>query len=176
MEGPFITEGVPKFILTVLDTFSGYVILMPTKKHDARTTAELLMKHVFSYWAFPQRLLSDNGPEYTSTLWKEIGDILSYKLVHTSPYSPQANGQNKRIHRTINNMLRTLIKQKGNDWGHFLPAIQLDINTSEGEGLKHSPYEIMLGRKATLPATLHLTKRVIPGQPNQEYINKLKEQ
>ena len=48
VEGPFNTEGIPKFIITVLDTFSGYLLLMPTKKHDARTTAELLMKHVFS--------------------------------------------------------------------------------------------------------------------------------
>ena len=105
-----------------------------------------------------------------------MSTVLGYELVHTSPYTPQGNGMNERTHRTINNMLRTLIHQKGKNWPYFIPAIQLNLNTHIKLGQEYSPYEIVFGKMAKLPVFKGIETYTIPGEPDKSYMNRLKEQ
>ena len=172
--GPINCEGLPKYVLTAMDVVSRYAILIPCSSHTTQDTAQLLIKHVFSYFGFPRHILSDRAPEYCSHLWEEISKILGYKLIRTNPYCPQGNSQNERCHRTINNMLRAIIEQNGHNWKYAIAAVQLAFNTSIRAGLQYSPYEIMFGKPATLPLESNIHKETIPGESSETYLNDLK--
>ena len=58
-------KPVVKNILVVVDHFTRYVQATFTKNHTARTTARVLYNNFFSVFGFPQKLLSDQGTEFT---------------------------------------------------------------------------------------------------------------
>ena len=60
--------GSQRFILTVLDNFSGFVILIPCNNHTTKHLAQMLHKHVFSVFCLPERILSDRATEHTAQL------------------------------------------------------------------------------------------------------------
>ena len=64
--GPFISgrKGEP-FILSVVDCFSRYLILIPIKDHNATTVSQALYKRVVGYFGCPRKILSDRGTEFT---------------------------------------------------------------------------------------------------------------
>ena len=58
-------KPVVKNVLVVMDHFTRYVQAFVTKNHTARTTARVLYNNFFSVFGFPQKLLSDQGTEFT---------------------------------------------------------------------------------------------------------------
>ena len=163
--GP-LEGGSRRFIFTILDN-SGFVILVPCNHHTTMDLAQMLLRHVFSVFSLPERILSDRAPEHTAQLWRDIGELLNYKILLTAPYTPQGNGQNERTHRVINTMLRT-VTLTGEDWVQHLPSIQLAINSAVSEKHSYSPFEIIYGKKAKLPIEYQYTSTPkIPGAPNQ---------
>ena len=63
-------KPVVKNILVVVDHFTRYVQAFITKNHTAHTTARVLYNNFFSVFGFPQKLLSDQGTEFT-------GDVIT---------------------------------------------------------------------------------------------------
>ena len=54
-----------RFILTVIDCFSRYLILIPINDHSATTVSEALYERVVGYFGCPWKILSDRGTEFT---------------------------------------------------------------------------------------------------------------
>ena len=48
--------------------------------------------HVFCHYGIPQKIISDNGPEFSAALSKEMGEYMGYRNIYVLPYNPQANG------------------------------------------------------------------------------------
>ena len=57
----------------------------------------------------PNRMLSDNGPEFVGTEYVQLLRDFSIVDVHSSPRSPVGNGACKRVNRTIIQMLNSAV-------------------------------------------------------------------
>jgi len=62
-----------EYMVTVIDDFSKWVEAFAVRNHTAPTVAKVLVDQVFSRWDTPCRLLVDNGPEFRSELFSEVG-------------------------------------------------------------------------------------------------------
>ena len=64
-----------------------------------------LLKSQFARYGIHDGLISDNGPQYTSSAFTDFSK--SYGFVHntSSPHFPQANGEAKMAVQTIKNLL-----------------------------------------------------------------------
>jgi len=60
------------WILTVQDHFSKWVEAYPLRKHTAPVVAQVLFEKVFTRFGCPLQILSDQGPEFESLLFKEL--------------------------------------------------------------------------------------------------------
>ncbi|GBN38103.1 hypothetical protein AVEN_260442-1 [Araneus ventricosus] len=49
----------------------------------------------------PERLTSDQGRQFESRLFRDFARLLGVKVVHATPYHPQANGSVERLHRQL---------------------------------------------------------------------------
>ena len=67
-------KPVMKNVLVVVDHFTRYIQAFVTKNHTARTTARVLYNNFFSVFGFPQKLLSDQGTEFT-------GDVIATIII-----------------------------------------------------------------------------------------------
>ena len=73
------------------------------------------MEQVFTIFEYPDTLVSDNGPQFTSN------DFEFYLQTHqlAYPYWPQANGEIKRFNRTITKTIKCALTE-GKDWKEAL--------------------------------------------------------
>ena len=60
--GPFIgSKRGERYILSVIDCFSKYLILVPLRDHTAPSVSKALYERVIGYFGCPRKFLSDRG-------------------------------------------------------------------------------------------------------------------
>ena len=62
------------------------MLLQP--KMETETIAKTLLG-IFSRVGFPKEILSDNGPQFVSSVMKEVARFASMIQIHSSPYHRQ---------------------------------------------------------------------------------------
>ena len=119
--GPFIgCKKGERYILSIIDCFSKYLILVPLWDHTAPSVSKALYERVIGYFGCPRRILSDRGTEFKRKIWDELMNLLGVHVL-TSTYYPQGNGIVERNHRTIHNMLRAhLVNREDENWVDLL--------------------------------------------------------
>ncbi|XP_054259754.1 uncharacterized protein K02A2.6-like [Macrosteles quadrilineatus] len=88
----------------VVDAYSKWVEVIPTKS----TTTDWCLKQLdklFATFGFPHVLVSDNGSQFTSTLFENY--FKKYQITHKTiaPFCPKYNGQAERVVQTVKNLL-----------------------------------------------------------------------
>ncbi|KAL8425389.1 hypothetical protein Efla_003617 [Eimeria flavescens] len=92
---------------------------------SAERAATLFIEHVFRHHGLPERLLSDQGPQFTRTFWKHVFSALQTKVSNTTNYYPQGNGQVERTNRSTLERLRALVNSRKDDWQAYLHFLNL---------------------------------------------------
>ena len=177
--GPFPPDNTSRrFIVTLLDVYSRYLIAVPVKDHTAQTVSKCFYEQVVAYFGVPRSILSDRGSEFTGAVWESLSDLLGTQIRLTSPYYPQGNALVERSHRTINNMLRTLIleQKQGSNWSMLLPTIMLYMNTMVQETSGYSSCEILFGKNPNLPSDIAFTPAVPIHDDREGYVKQLKKE
>jgi len=110
-----VSLGGNRYFITFIDDFGGklwvyilkekYVVFTTFKNFEALVEAESGHKLI--------TLQSDRGGEYTSNLFQEYYREQVIKRQFITPYTPQQNGITKRKNRTILDMIRIMLKEKG---------------------------------------------------------------
>ncbi|PTR44504.1 transposase IS481 family protein [Rhodococcus sp. OK611] len=93
------------FVHTVIDDHSRVAYAEIHDDETATTAVVAVLRRAVSWFAARgvtvERVLSDNGGCYRSTLWKQTCAELAVKHKRTRPYRPQTNGKIERFHRTL---------------------------------------------------------------------------
>ncbi len=165
-----------KDILVITDHFTKYAVAVPTPNQKARTVAKSLWDHFFVHYGIPEKLHSDQGPDFESRTIKELCELIGTKKIRTTPYHPRGNPV-ERFNRTLINMLGTLENQKKSHWRDYVKPLVHAYNCTKNETTGFTPYELMFGRQPRLPVDLAfgLTVNHQPGSHSQ-YVRNLKSQ
>ena len=141
-----------KWIVTIVDHFSRWPIAIPIPNRKATTIAECIYKNLVCEHGIPLKILSDQGQELIGSALKYLYQRWGIKPAQTGGYNPQANGACERFHRWLNVTMTQLYDRKTPDWDEYLPALCFAYRVSINDATGHSPYYILRGREATLPA------------------------
>ena len=149
---------------------------VPTPNQKARTVAKTLWDHFFVHYGIPERLHSDQGPDFESRTIKELCELFGTQKIRTTPYHPRGNPV-ERFNRTLLNMLGTLENQKKSHWREYVKPLVHAYNCTKNETTGFTPYELMFGRQPRLPVDLAFGLPVNhqPGSHSQ-YVRNLKSQ
>ncbi|XP_044745066.1 uncharacterized protein LOC123306929 [Coccinella septempunctata] len=82
-----------------IDYFTKYVEAIPVPDLKADTIARAFVENVIVRHGTPQKLLTDRGTNFMSSLFKEVCGISRIRKIQTSSYAPTSNGQIERMHR-----------------------------------------------------------------------------
>ena len=145
-----MSEEKHRFILTIVDVATRFPEAVPMRSIDSVSVAEALFT-VFSRLGFPVEILSDNGSQFTSEMFREFLKLLQIKAVHSSPYHAQSNGTIERFHGTIKPMLKKTVLDHPRLWHRYLPALLFACRELKNESTGFSPFELLFGRKARGP-------------------------
>ena len=100
--------------------------------------------------------ISDNGPQYASTEFKEFSQTYNFQHLTSSPYYPQGNGLAERMVQTVKRLL-----SHSDD-----PYLSILIyRTTPLPWCGYSPAELLMGRKmrANIPI---LKEKLLPELPD----------
>ncbi|XP_075722156.1 uncharacterized protein LOC142765298 [Rhipicephalus microplus] len=64
------------------------------------------LRDVFAHFGFPETIVSDNGPQFTSEEFKQFVREMGCRHVQTAPYNPSTNGLAERFVQTLKNALK----------------------------------------------------------------------
>lgn len=142
-----------KDILVITDHFTKYAVAVPTPNQKARTVAKALWDHFIIHYGFPERLHSDQGPDFESKTIKQLCEISGIRKVRTTPHHPRGNPV-ERFNRTLLQMLGTLESEDKIHWRDFVKPLVHAYNCTKNDVTGFTPYELMFGRQPRLPVDL----------------------
>ncbi|WVZ89104.1 LOW QUALITY PROTEIN: hypothetical protein U9M48_035557 [Paspalum notatum var. saurae] len=73
----------------------------------------------------------------------KLHDSLDTKLIFSTAYHPQTDGQTERTNQILEDMLRACAIQYGTSWDKCLPYAEFSYNNSYQGSLKKSPFEAL---------------------------------
>lgn len=145
--GPLI-ESVDgyKHILILVDSFSRYTWLFPTKTIFPTNTKEVIrhLTYLFNIFSNPAEIVSDRGTFFTS---KDFAEFVSFRNIYhrqVAVAAPWSNGLVERINRFLKSCLRKITEDQ-TSWSTNLNIIQYVINNTYHTALKTTPSKLFLG-------------------------------
>jgi hypothetical protein len=64
---------------------------------SAKEFAELYVDHVFRLHGLSREFITDRDPRFTSAFWQEVTVLLGTRIVMSSSFHPQIDGQTERV-------------------------------------------------------------------------------
>lgn len=146
--------------LMVVDHNSKWVAAVSIRNKKSETVCDALSRQVLPFLPrLPDKLLSDNGPEFSAAVFCELLDDLGIKHVFSTPYRPASNGSVERVNRTIGSFL-ALLTAEPRHWDNHLPQAILTYNTTLHRELGMSPSQYLLTKSHATSSNLPLPAAV----------------
>ncbi|XP_008481824.1 uncharacterized protein K02A2.6-like [Diaphorina citri] len=132
------------YYFVIVDAHSKWVDVIPTKTTTSQWCIKQL-RNLFCNFGFPEVLVSDNGPQFTSKVFKDFleGNGVIHKT--SAPFHPSTNGQAERYVQTIKKLLNCMHDEKG-DVEYKLSQILIQLRKVPNADGK-SPYDLMFQRE-----------------------------
>ncbi|CAL9029593.1 unnamed protein product [Prunus brigantina] len=93
---------------------------------------------------------------------------MGIKLVHSTPYYPQSNGQGEASNKVIKGILEKMIKEKPRAWHDLLPEALWACRISKKSATGTSPYALTYGHDAIVPMELKVRSLRVTERPQQD--------
>jgi hypothetical protein len=82
-----------KFVLLATNYFTKWVEAIPLKKVTSENMVEFVKEHISYRFGIPQTITTDQGTQFTFSEFRDFAESMGIKLLNSSPYYAQANGQ-----------------------------------------------------------------------------------
>lgn len=135
-----------RYILAVIDGFTKFVWLFPTKTTGV---IEVLAKLriLQSIFGNPDRIITDRGGAFLSIEFKKFCEDENITLIHITTGVPRGNGQVERIHQMTTAILTKMTIEKPSVWFKNVDKVQRCLNSTFQRSIRMSPFELMFGKK-----------------------------
>ncbi|KAM8702303.1 hypothetical protein ACLKA7_007645 [Drosophila subpalustris] len=135
-----------KHILAVIDSFTKYCWLYPTKSTTANEVITKLSNQSIIF-GNPAFIISDRGSAFTSQDFVKYCDDEGIKLVKTTTGLPRVNGQVERLNAIIISVLSKLSIDDPTKWYKHVGRVQQAVNSTFTRSIDTTPFEMLVGVK-----------------------------
>jgi transposase InsO family protein len=119
--------------------------------YSVQQYAELYMDHIVRLHGILKTIISDRGTQFVARFWEQFHECLGTKLIRSSSYHPQTDGQMERINQILEDMLRASILHFDKSWDKCLSLAEFSYNNSYQASLKMAPFDALYGRRCRTP-------------------------
>ena len=160
---PMDDEG-NKYIIVIIDCFTRFVELVPTRSTDAKSAARAVLQ-VVGRFGCPTQILSDNGTQYCNETMTELERLIGIEPLTVLAGSKEENALVERANREVTRHLRNIIFDQKviSAWGSALPLVQRIMNSTVHESLGVAPAQLLFGNALNLDRRVILDKLEVDG-------------
>ncbi|KAI3724632.1 hypothetical protein L2E82_36415 [Cichorium intybus] len=139
-------------IWVIMDRLTKSAQFIPYKeKYRVDQLAKIYIDEVICRHGFPASIVSDRDSRFTSHFWQSLQKQLGTKVLMSTAYHPQTDGQSERTIQTLEDMLRTCVIDFGGSWEDHLPLVEFAYNNSYHSSIQMAPYEALYGAPCRTP-------------------------
>lgn len=142
-----------RYVLTMVDFATRYPDAVALPSIETERIAEALLE-MFSRVGVPREIVSDRGKSFTSNLMQELGRLLSFRQLPTTPYHPMANGLVERFNGTLKQMVRRMCQECPKQWDRYLAPLLFAYREVPQASLGFSPFDLLYGRFVRGPMSI----------------------
>ena len=117
-------------MLSWIDSRKWHTLYHVIKSDDAVNVADLFFHEIIRLHGEPNIIVSDHDTKFLSHFWRCIWAKLGTRLLFSTTYDPQSDGQTEVVNRTLSTMPRAVLKNKKKMWEECLPHIEFSYNRS----------------------------------------------
>jgi hypothetical protein len=132
------------------DYFMKWVEVVPLKNMTHREVISFVLEHIVYRFGIPQTLTIDHGPSFMARKFKEFAGSLGIKLLNSSPYYTQANGQAEASNKIVIGLINKKIEENPRRWHEVLSEVLWAYRVSKHGAIKVTPFELVYGQEAVL--------------------------
>ena len=90
------------------------------KTYDSINTANSFFKEIVRLNGVPRSIVLDRDAKFFCHFWKTLWAKLGTKLLFSTTYYPQTDGQIEAVNRTLSTLLCAIIQKNLKTWEEFL--------------------------------------------------------
>ena len=115
--------------MTCVDHLTGWVEAFPIRSKGTIGVTGTFLEQIVARYGTPSVLISDNGGEFTSKVFKNWMREMGIEHHLTSPYRPQSNGKCERMNATVQKVIKRLSQGNPKKWSIYLPDARTHTDT-----------------------------------------------
>ena len=134
-------------ILTITDhDCSKATLLFPCKETiSAEEVTTLYATHVFPYYGIPQKIITNQDPQFTSFFSRELFKQLGITKNMSTTYHLQTDRQSEQTNQWVEQYLQIFGNTIQIDWANWLPLAQYTHNSWVNKSTKQIPFKLLIG-------------------------------
>jgi transposase InsO family protein len=155
--GPFPRAiGGFRYLYIVVDKFTKWPEATPVVKINKHSAVKFI-KSIVCKFGVPNRIITDNGSQFTSKVFQEYCEDLDIQICYASVAHPEGNGQVERTNTEILKGLKTRTYdclKHGAKWIDELPCTLRANRTSSSRTTGEMPFFLVYGAEAVIPTEI----------------------
>ncbi|WJX50210.1 hypothetical protein P8452_36545 [Trifolium repens] len=145
-----------RYILVGIDYFTKWIEAIPLPNVDQEAVMSFIQSHIIYRFGIPESITTDQGSVFTGRKMVEFAQQTGFKLLTSTPYYAQANGQVEAANKIIIGLIKKHIAQKPRNWNKTLDQVLWACRNSPKESINTTPFRLTYGHDAVLPVEIHL--------------------
>jgi hypothetical protein len=139
-------------IWVIIDRLTKTAHFLPVHTtYTAKKYAKIYLDQIIHLHGVPKTIISDRGAQFIARFWEQLQSSLGTKLIRSSAYHPQTDGQTERVNQILEDMLRACIIHYGINWDKYLALAEFSYNNSYHSSLQMAPFEVLYSRRCRTP-------------------------
>ncbi|XP_020417963.1 uncharacterized protein LOC109948679 [Prunus persica] len=147
-------KGQVKYAVVAVDYFTKWVEAEPLATITAARVEDFVWTHICCRFGIPYAIITDNGRQFDSKLFRQFCTRLKINLFFASPAHPQSNGQVEAINKIIKKLLKRQLDKAKGAWPEKLPEALWAIRTSYRMSTGETPFSLAFGSEAVVPVEI----------------------
>ncbi|CAM8928328.1 unnamed protein product [Rhodiola kirilowii] len=144
------------YILAATDYFSKWAEAVTLREVKKESVVEFITKHIIYRHGVPQRIVTDNGKQFSNKLMTNLCEKFKFKQYKSSMYNAPANGLAEAFNKTLCNLLRKVVGKLKRDWHEKIGEALWAYRTTYKTPTQATPYALVYGVEAVLPLELQI--------------------
>ncbi|CAM8890588.1 unnamed protein product [Rhodiola kirilowii] len=144
------------YILAATDYFSKWAEAVTLREVKKENMVDFITKHIIYRHGVPQRIVTDNGKQFSNKLMTNLCEKFKFKQYKSSMYNAPANGLVEAFNKTLCNLLRKVVGKSKRDWHEKIGEALWAYRTTYKTPTQATPYALVYGVEAVLPLELQI--------------------
>ncbi|CAM8999249.1 unnamed protein product [Rhodiola kirilowii] len=144
------------YILAATDYFSKWAEAVTLREVKKENVVDFITKHIIYQHGVPQRIVTDNGKQFSNKLMTNLCEKFKFKQYKSSMYNTPANGLAEAFNKTLCNLLRKVVGKSKRDWHEKIGEALWAYRTTYKTPTQATLYALVYGVEAVLPLELQI--------------------